>query len=98
VKAKFCDQFSNPDNSRAHYETTGVEIWRDTQGQVTHFVSAMGTTGTIMGTSAYLKEQNPAIQIVGVQPKGDAKIAGIVVVGRLLICPKYMMHRVLIGL
>lgn len=76
-EGKILDQFSNPDNPRAHYETTGVEIWRDTQGQVTHFVSAMGTTGTIMGTSAYLKEQNPQIQIVGVQPKGEAKIAGI---------------------
>jgi cysteine synthase B len=76
-KGRILDQFSNPDNPRAHYETTGVEIWRDTQGTVTHFVSAMGTTGTIMGTSKYLLEQNPNIQIVGVQPKGDAKIAGI---------------------
>ncbi len=76
-KGRILDQFSNPDNPRAHYETTGVEIWRDTQGTVTHFVSAMGTTGTIMGTSKYLLEQNPAIQIIGVQPKGDAKIAGI---------------------
>jgi len=71
------DQFSNPDNPLAHYETTGPEIWRDTQGQVSHFVSAMGTTGTIMGTSRYLKEQNPEIQIVGVQPAEGAKIAGI---------------------
>lgn len=76
-KGKILDQFSNPDNPRAHYETTGVEIWRDTQGTVTHFVSAMGTTGTIMGTSKYLLEQNPNIQIVGVQPEGDSKIAGI---------------------
>ncbi len=76
-KGKILDQFSNPDNPRAHYETTGVEIWRDTEGTVTHFVSAMGTTGTIMGTSKYLTEQNPDIQIVGVQPKGDSKIAGI---------------------
>ncbi|MGB4498061.1 MAG: cysteine synthase CysM [Methylococcaceae bacterium] len=76
-KGKILDQFSNPDNPRAHYETTGVEIWRDTEGTVTHFVSAMGTTGTIMGTSKYLKEQNPDIQIVGVQPEGDSKIAGI---------------------
>lgn len=76
-KGRILDQFSNPDNPRAHYETTGVEIWRDTQGTVTHFVSAMGTTGTIMGTSKYLLEQNSNIQIVGVQPKGDAKIAGI---------------------
>lgn len=76
-KGKILDQFSNPDNPRAHYETTGVEIWRDTQGAVTHFVSAMGTTGTIMGTSKYLLEQNPNVQIVGVQPQGDSKIAGI---------------------
>jgi cysteine synthase B len=71
------DQFGNPDNWRAHYEGTGPEIWRDTAGQVTHFVSAMGTTGTIMGTSRYLKERAPAIEIVGVQPAGDAQIPGI---------------------
>jgi cysteine synthase B len=76
-KGKILDQFSNPDNPRAHYETTGVEIWRDTEGTVTHFVSAMGTTGTIMGTSKYLKEKNPNIQIIGVQPEGESKIAGI---------------------
>jgi cysteine synthase B len=76
-KGKILDQFSNPDNPRAHYETTGVEIWRDTKGTVTHFVSAMGTTGTIMGTSKYLTEKNPSVQIVGVQPQGDSKIAGI---------------------
>jgi cysteine synthase B len=71
------NQFGNPDNPLAHYEGTGPEIWRDTHGQVTHFVSAMGTTGTIMGTSRYLKEQNPAIQIVGVQPAEGASIPGI---------------------
>ena len=71
------DQFSNQDNPLAHYETTGPEIWRDTHGKVTHFVSAMGTTGTIMGTSRYLKEQNPAVRIVGVQPAEGAKIPGI---------------------
>ncbi|MBK1645290.1 cysteine synthase B [Thiocapsa imhoffii] len=71
------DQFSNPDNPAAHYETTGPEIWRETQGQVTHFVSAMGTTGTIMGTGRYLKERNPAIQIVGVQPEAGSSIPGI---------------------
>jgi cysteine synthase B len=71
------DQFSNPDNPRAHYEGTGPEIWQDTGGRVTHFVSAMGTTGTIMGTSRYLKEMNPDIQIVGVQPKEGASIPGI---------------------
>ncbi len=76
-KGKVLDQFSNPDNPRAHYETTGPEIWRDTHGRITHFVSAMGTTGTIMGTSQYLKEQNPNVQIVGVQPAEGAKIPGI---------------------
>jgi cysteine synthase B len=71
------DQFSNPDNPRAHYEGTGPEIWRDTDGSVTHFVSAMGTTGTIMGTSRFLKEKNPAVEIVGVQPTEGASIPGI---------------------
>jgi cysteine synthase B len=71
------NQFSNPDNWKAHYKTTGPEIWRDTQGSVTHFVSSMGTTGTIMGTSTYLKEQNPNIQIVGVQPTDGSRIPGI---------------------
>ena len=74
---KVPDQFSNPDNPLAHYETTGPEIWRDTHGTVTHFVSAMGTTGTIMGTSRYLKEQSAAVQIVGVQPVEGARIPGI---------------------
>ncbi len=76
-KGRILDQFSNPDNPRAHYEGTGPEIWRDTQGEITHFVSAMGTTGTIMGTSRFLKEQNANIQIVGVQPEDGAKIPGI---------------------
>lgn len=71
------DQFSNADNPRAHYETTGPEIWRDTQGEVTHFVSSMGTTGTIMGVSRYLKEQNPAVQVVGLQPSEGSQIPGI---------------------
>lgn len=71
------NQFANDDNWKAHYKTTGPEIWRDTQGEITHFVSAMGTTGTIMGTSSFLKEQNPDIQIVGVQPTDDSKIPGI---------------------
>ncbi|WP_019988911.1 cysteine synthase CysM [Rudanella lutea] len=71
------NQFANPDNYLAHYRTTGPEIWRDTDGQVTHFVSSMGTTGTIMGTSRYLKEQNPAIQIVGCQPTDGSSIPGI---------------------
>lgn len=71
------NQFANPDNYRAHYETTGPEIWRDTQQSVTHFVSSMGTTGTIMGTSRFLKEQNPGIQIVGCQPTEDSSIPGI---------------------
>lgn len=71
------DQFANADNPLAHYETTGPEIWRDTEGGVTHFVSAMGTTGTIIGTSRFLKEKNPNIQIVGVQPEEGASIPGI---------------------
>ncbi|MAQ75241.1 MAG: cysteine synthase B [Aquimarina sp.] len=71
------NQFANDDNWKAHYKTTGPEIWRDTNGQITHFVSSMGTTGTIMGTSTYLKEQSKDIQIVGVQPTDDAKIPGI---------------------
>ncbi len=71
------NQFGNPDNPQAHYEGTGPEIWRDTQGTVTHFVSSMGTTGTIMGVSRYLKEQNPAVQIVGLQPSDGSQIAGI---------------------
>ncbi len=76
-KGKVLNQFANPDNPQSHYETTGPEIWRDTNGQVTHFVSSMGTTGTIMGTSRFLKEKNPDIQIIGVQPEDGAKIPGI---------------------
>ena len=76
-KGKVLDQFSNPDNPRAHYEGTGPEIWRDSNGTITHFVSAMGTTGTIMGTSRYLKEKNSGIEIVGVQPAQGASIPGI---------------------
>jgi cysteine synthase B len=76
-RGKILDQFSNPDNPIAHYEGTGPEIWRDTAGRITHFVSSMGTTGTIMGCSRYLKEQNPAIRIVGVQPEEGAQIPGI---------------------
>ncbi len=71
------NQFENTDNWKAHYKTTGQEIWNDTEGEVTHFVSAMGTTGTIMGVSTYLKEQNPEVQIIGAQPKDGAKIPGI---------------------
>lgn len=71
------NQFANDDNWAMHYRTTGPEIWRDTDGQVTHFVSSMGTTGTIMGTSRYLKEQNPEVQIVGVQPTDGSSIPGI---------------------
>ena len=76
-QGRILDQFANPANPRAHYTGTGPEIWRDTGGRITHFVSAMGTTGTIMGTSRFLKEQNPAIQIIGVQPADGAKIPGI---------------------
>lgn len=71
------NQFANDDNWKAHYKTTGPEIWKDTNGEITHFVSAMGTTGTIMGTSTYLKEQNNNIQIIGAQPTDDSKIPGI---------------------
>ncbi len=71
------NQFANDDNWKAHYKTTGPEVWNDTEGTVTHFVSAMGTTGTIMGTSTYLKEKNPAIQIVGAQPSDGSQIPGI---------------------
>lgn len=71
------DQFNNPDNSEAHYISTGPEIWQQTGGEITHFVSAMGTTGTIMGTSRYLKEKNSAVQIIGVQPEEGSRIPGI---------------------
>lgn len=71
------NQFSNPDNYKAHIKTTGPEIWRDTQGKITHFVSAMGTTGTIMGNSIFLKDKNPAIQIIGCQPTEESSIPGI---------------------
>jgi cysteine synthase B len=74
---RILDQFANPDNPDAHYRTTGPEIWRDTDGKITHFVSSMGTTGTIMGCSRYLKEQNPAVQIIGVQPTEGSQIPGI---------------------
>lgn len=76
-KGKVLDQFSNPDNPLAHYKSTGPEIWQDSHGLITHFVSSMGTTGTIMGTSRYLKEVNPAIQIVGLQPADGSSIPGI---------------------
>ena len=71
------DQFANPDNPLAHYETTGPEIWRDTEGRITHFVSSMGTTGTIMGCSRYFKEMNPAVRIIGCQPEEGSQIPGI---------------------
>ncbi|MDG2091362.1 MAG: cysteine synthase CysM [Gammaproteobacteria bacterium] len=76
-KGSVLDQFGNPDNYAAHYEGTGPEIWRDTKGGITHFVSSMGTTGTIMGVSRYLKEQNENVQIIGLQPKEDSRIPGI---------------------
>ena len=76
-KGRVLDQFANPDNPRIHYETTGPEIWTDTRGKVTHFVSAMGTTGTITGVSQFLKEKNPAVQIVGAQPDEGSRIPGI---------------------
>jgi cysteine synthase B len=76
-QGRVLDQFANPDNPRAHYETTGPEIWRDTEGRITHFVSAMGTTGTIMGVGRFLKERNPAIQLIGAQPAEGSHIPGI---------------------
>ena len=76
-RGRLLDQFANPDNPRAHIETTGPEIWRDTDGQVTHFISAMGTTGTITGVSTYLKSMNPNIQIIGAQPEEGSQIPGI---------------------
>lgn len=74
---KVLDQFNNPDNKKAHYLTTGPEIWAQTEGKITHFVSSMGTTGTISGTARYLKEQNPDVRIIGLQPDADSAIAGI---------------------
>jgi S-sulfo-L-cysteine synthase (O-acetyl-L-serine-dependent) len=76
-QGRVLNQFANPDNPRAHYEGTGPEIWRDTEGRITHFVSSMGTTGTIMGTSRFLKEKNPKVQIIGVQPSEGSQIPGI---------------------
>jgi S-sulfo-L-cysteine synthase (O-acetyl-L-serine-dependent) len=76
-KGRVLDQFANDDNPRVHYETTGPEIWRDTNGRVTHFVSAMGTTGTITGVSRYLKERNPEVQVIGAQPSEGSRIPGI---------------------
>ena len=76
-KGRVLDQFANQDNPNSHYLRTGPEIWRDTKGEITHFVSSMGTTGTIMGVSRYLKEQNPEIEIVGLQPKDGSRIPGI---------------------
>ena len=76
-KGRVLDQFANPDNPRAHYEGTGPEIWRDTEGSVTHFVATMGTTGTIMGTGRFLREKKPGIEIIGVHPAGESSIPGI---------------------
>jgi len=76
-RGRVLDQFANPDNPRIHYETTGPEIWDDTDGRITHFVSAMGTTGTITGTARYLKERNPAVRVIGAQPSEGSRIPGI---------------------
>jgi len=76
-RGRVLDQFANPDNPRIHYETTGPEIWGDTDGRITHFVSAMGTTGTITGTARYLKERNPAVRVIGAQPSEGSRIPGI---------------------
>ena len=90
------NQFGNADNWKAHYNTTGPEIWRDTDKKITHFVSSMGTTGTIMGTSTFLKEKNKDIQIVGVQPTDNSSIPGIRN-GLKLICLKYSIPKKLIA-
>jgi S-sulfo-L-cysteine synthase (O-acetyl-L-serine-dependent) len=76
-KGHMLDQFANPDNSRAHYESTGPELWRETEGRITHFVSSMGTTGTIMGVSRFMKEKNPGVEIIGCQPEEGSQIPGI---------------------
>ncbi len=76
-KGRVLDQFANADNPRIHYETTGPELWEDTHGQITHFVSAMGTTGTITGVSRFIKEKNPAVRIIGAQPSEGSRIPGI---------------------
>jgi cysteine synthase B len=93
-RGRILDQFANPDNSRAHYETTGPEIWRDTEGRITHFVSAMGTTGTIMGVSRYLKERNPEIQIIGAEPAEGSQIPGIRKWPEAYLPKIYEKHRV----
>jgi S-sulfo-L-cysteine synthase (O-acetyl-L-serine-dependent) len=93
-RGRILDQFANPDNSRAHYETTGPEIWRDTEGRVTHFVSAMGTTGTIMGVSRYLKERNPEVQIIGAEPAEGSQIPGIRKWPEAYLPKIYEKHRV----
>jgi cysteine synthase len=95
-KGIILDQFANPDNPLAHYRATGPEIWRDTRGTITHFVSAMGTTGTIMGVSRFLKEQNPAVRIVGAQPEEGSQIPGSAS-GRRLICPGSTTRRASTG-
>jgi cysteine synthase B len=92
-KGIILDQFANQDNPRAHYETTGPEIWRDTEGRVTHFVSAMGTTGTIMGVSRYLKEQNEAVRIIGAQPEEGSSIPRASANGRKPICRRSSTRR-----
>jgi cysteine synthase B len=76
-EGRMLDQFANPDNPRAHYESTGPELWRETEGKITHFVSSMGTTGTIMGVSRFLKEKKPSVQIIGCQPEEGSQIPGI---------------------
>jgi S-sulfo-L-cysteine synthase (O-acetyl-L-serine-dependent) len=93
-RGRILDQFANPDNSRAHYETTGPEIWRDTEGRITHFVSAMGTTGTIMGVSRYLKEHNPEVQIIGAEPAEGSQIPGIRKWPEAYLPKIYEKHRV----
>jgi len=93
-RGRILDQFANPDNSRAHYETTGPEIWRDTAGRITHFVSAMGTTGTIMGVSRYLKEHNPEVQIIGAEPADGSQIPGIRKWPEAYLPKIYEKHRV----